>query len=83
MSDFDINRDYLSQEESSSTVSTSETEVQPTKTEVIEHNISKMAVKAIDKKYRANSGNTSTDDIKTYSLSKPKRVTITGILKND
>ena len=83
MSDFEIGSEYLGQSESFSTSTSKETEEKNVKTESIENNISKSANNAIDKKYRTDSDNTMTDDIKTYGLSKPKRVTITGILKND
>jgi hypothetical protein len=82
MSDFEIGSDYLGQS-GSSTSTSQDNEEKADKTELVENNISKSANKAIDKQYRTDSDNTMTDDIKTYGLSKPKRIIITGILKND
>jgi len=79
MSDFETNNEYLAETFSTSTY----TELQSEKTEQVESNVSKNADKSIDEKYTINSENTSTDDIKTYGLSKPKRIILTGILKND
>lgn len=82
MSDNKIGSDYLGQNDSSTSTS-NVTEEKADKTELVESNISKSAIKAIDKQYRTDSDNTMTDDIKTYGLSKPKRIIITAILKND
>lgn len=79
MSDFETNNEYLNDTFSTST----DTELQSEKTEQVESNVSKNADKSIDEKYTINSENTSTDDILTYGLSKPKRIILTGILKND
>ena len=83
MSDFKIGSDYLSQSDNVSISISKVTEENAVLTESVENNISKSANKAIDKQYRTDSDSTITDDIKTYGLSKPKRVTITGTLKND
>lgn len=79
MGDFETNNEYLSEIFLTST----DTELQSEKTEQVETNVSKNADKSIDEKYTIHSENTSTDDIKTYGLSKPKRIILTGILKND
>jgi hypothetical protein len=79
MSDFETNNEYLAETFLTST----DTEIQSEKTEQVESNVSKNADKSIDEKYTIHSENTSTDDIKTYGLSKPKRIILTGILKND
>lgn len=73
--------EYIKDTSSSSTTSSEEIDVD--NVEEIPTYISKEADKSIDKKYTTETVNTATDDIKTYGLRKPKRIIITGIVKND
>lgn len=81
MSNHSVESEYLKDDSLTSTSSSKETIAE--KTENITSNISLKADRAIDKSYSTDVENTETDDIKTYGLSKPKRVIITGITKND
>jgi len=82
MSKFNTESDYLEDNSLTSTISTTESKLHDEKPVHVISNISKDADKSIDNIYTSGSDNTSTDDIKTYGLSKPKRVLIEGILKN-
>jgi len=71
--------EYIKDTSNSSTTSSEEVDVE--NVEKISSDISKEADKAIDKEYTTETENTTTDDIKTYGLRKPKRIIITGIVK--